>query len=91
MDQLDAAAASSVTSLKEQLHKVQQLLQEISQAQETQKQHLVNTKYQIRKMDVGKTEDFHKGLADRIGQRPVAAQRAHLLTAEFCRVAQSRL
>ena len=90
-DQLDAAVASSTASLMEQLHKVQQLMQEISQAQDTLQQQRSNTKYQIRKMDVGSTDDFHKGLADRIGKRPIVAQCVHLLTVGFCRVAQSGL
>jgi hypothetical protein len=87
-DQLDAAAAASTSSLMDQLHKVQQLMQEVSQAQDTLEEQRSNTKYQIRKMDVGSTDDFHKGLADRIGKRSVVAQRVHLLTVEFCRVAQ---
>ena len=70
-DQLDAAAASSTTSLREQLRKAQQLLQEINQAHEALAEQLSNTKYQIRKMDAGTTDDFHKGLADRIGYYPV--------------------
>ena len=89
--QLDAAAAASTASLQEHLRKVQQLLVEINQAQATQKELHANTKYQIRKMDVGSTEHFHKGLADRIGKRPVVAQLAGLLSAVFCRVAQSGL
>ena len=88
-DQLDAAVASSTASLMEQLHKVQQLMQENSQAQDTLEEQRSNTKYQIRKMDVGSTDDFHKGLADRIGKRPAVAQCVHLLTVGFCRVAQS--
>ena len=90
-DQLDAAAASSAASLKEELRKVQQLLQEISQAHEALAEQLSNTKYQIRKMDVGSTDDFHKGLSDRIGKRAFVAQFVYLLTAESCRVAESGL
>ena len=71
--QLDAAAAASTASLQEQLRKAQQLLVEINNAQAAQKELHANSKYQIRKMDVGSTEDFHKGLADRIGNRPVVA------------------
>ena len=78
-DQLDAAAASSVASLKQQLHSAQQLLQEIHQAQQTLNQQLGNSKYQIRKMDVGSTHDFHKGLADRIGKRPLIRQLSRVL------------
>ena len=73
-DQLDAAAASSAASLKEELRKAQQLLQEICQAHEALAEQLSNTKYQIRKMDVGSTDDFHKGLSDRIGKRALVAQ-----------------
>jgi hypothetical protein len=75
-DQLDAAAASSAASLKEQLRKAQQQLQEICQAHDALAEQLSNTKYhnQIRKMDVGSTDDFHKGLADRIGKRAFVAQ-----------------
>jgi hypothetical protein len=87
--QLDAAAAASTASLQEELRKVQQLLVDIDKAQAKQQALHANTKYQIRKMDVGSTEHFHKGLADRIGKRPVVAQLACLLIAAFCRVAQS--
>ena len=73
-DQLDAAAASSAAWLKEELRKAQQLLQEICQAHEALAEQLSNTKYQIRKMDVGSTDDFHKGLSDRIGKRALVAQ-----------------
>ncbi len=90
-DQLDAAVASSTTSLKEQLRKAQQLLQEINQAHEALKEQLSNTKYQIRKMDVGSTDDFHKGLADRIGNFPVLVKFVYWFTAVFGRVAQSGL
>ena len=90
-DQLDAAAASSAASLKEQLRKAQQLLQEICQAHDALKDQLGNTKYQIRKMDVGSTDDFHKGLADRIGNFPVLVQFVHWFTAVFGRVTQSGL
>ena len=71
--QLDAAAASSAASLKEELRKAQQLLQEICQAHEALAEQLSNSKYQIRKMDVGSTDDFHKGLSDRIGKRAFVA------------------
>ena len=87
-DQLDAAADASVVSMKEQLHKVQQLLLEIDQAQETLKKQNSNTKYQIRKMDVGSTDDFHKGLADRIGKCPLVRQLTFLLTAACDRLGQ---
>jgi hypothetical protein len=86
--QLDAAAAASASVLKTQLREVQKLLQTINQAQESLKEQLSNSKYQIRQMDVGTTDDFHNGLADRIGElccrrRPPADSRAVL-----CRVAQ---
>jgi hypothetical protein len=42
-------------------------------------------------MDVGTTDDFHKGLSDRIGERTFVAQVVYLLTAESCRVAESGL
>jgi hypothetical protein len=61
------------------------------QAQDALEEQRSNTKYQIRKMHVGSTDDFHKGLADRIGKRPVVAQRVPLLTVGFRRVAQSGL
>ena len=60
--------------MKEELRKAQQLLQEICQAHEALAEQLSNTKYQIRKMDVGSTDDFHKGLSNRIGKRAVVAQ-----------------
>ena len=86
-EQLDAASAASATLLKEQLRKVQQLLLQISQAREALLEQQSNSKYQIRQMDVGTTDDFHNGLADRIGElccrRPPADSRAVL-----CRVAQ---
>ncbi len=65
--QINAATAASATSLREQLHKVQQLLQEINQAQEALLEQASNTKYQIKKMEVGSITDFHEGLIDRIG------------------------
>ena len=72
--QLNAAVTASIASLQEELRRVQQLLVDINKAQAKQKESHANTKYQIRKMDVGSTEHFHKGLADRIGARPVVAQ-----------------
>ena len=60
--------------MKEELRKAQQLLQEICQAHEALAEQLSNTKYQIRKMDVVSTDDFHKGLSDRIGMRAFVAQ-----------------
>jgi hypothetical protein len=68
--QIDSATVASARSLKEQLHKVQQLLQQISQAQEAVLEQASNTKYQIRKMEVGSIDHFHKGLTDRIGEWP---------------------
>jgi len=67
-EQLDAASAASTTLLKEQLRKVQLLLKQISQAQTAQLEQASNTKYQIRKMEVGLIDHFHKGLTDRIGE-----------------------
>jgi hypothetical protein len=55
--QLDAAAAASASVLKTQLREVQKLLITINQAQESLKQPLGNSKYQIRQMDVGTTDD----------------------------------
>jgi len=88
--QIDAATAASARSVKEQLHKVQQLLQQISQAREALLEQASNTKYQIRKMEVGSIGDFHKGLTDRIGELP-SCRCASFLTAVCCRVAQSGL
>jgi hypothetical protein len=89
-EQLDAASTASSTLLKEQLRKVQLLLQQISQAQEALLEQQSNTKYQIRKMEVGSIGDFHKGLTDRIGEWP-SCRGASFLTAVCCRVAQSGL
>ena len=70
-EQLDAAAAASIATLKGQLHKVQQQLQQINQAQDALNEQLQLSqepgKYQIRKMDAGKIENFHLGLTSRIG------------------------
>ena len=88
--QIDAATAASARSLKEQLHKVQQLLLQISQAREALLEQQSNTKYQIKKMEVGLIEHFHKGLTDRIGEWP-SCRGASFLTAVCCRVAQSGL
>ncbi len=90
--QLDAAAAASAFVLKGQLCEVQKLLHKINQAQESMKEQLSNSKYQIRKMDVGSIDDFHKGLADRIGKCHFGAQFvfSHSLV-EFGRVTQSGL
>jgi hypothetical protein len=75
--QLDAVAAASMSSLKEQLHKVQQLLRGINQAQQALKDQLNNDpgKYQICKMKGGSIDHFHKGLTDRIGKRHTALRR----------------
>ena len=89
--QLDAAASASAAAVKAKLCEVQELLHKISVAEERLKEQLVNTKYQIRQMDVGSTDDFHNGLADRIGRRAVALRCVHLLIAGVGRVAQSRL
>jgi hypothetical protein len=89
--QLDAAASASAAAVKAKLCEVQELLHKISVAEERLKEQLVNTKYQIRQMDVGSTDDFHKGLADRIGRRAFALRCVHLLIAGVGRVAQSRL
>ncbi len=88
--QIDAATAASARSLKEQLHKVQQQLLQISQAQEALLEQQSNSKYQIRKMEVGSIDHFHKGLTDRIGEWP-SCRCASCLTAICCRVAQSGL
>ena len=87
-EQIDAATAASARSLKEQLHKVQQLLQKINQAQEALLEQASNTKYQIKKMEVGSIDHFHKGLTDRIGEWP-SCRCASFLTAVCCRVTQS--
>ena len=89
--QLDAAASASAAAVKAQLCEVQTLLRNISVAEERLKEQLVNTKYQIRQMDVGSTDDFHQGLADRIGMRAFVVRFVHLLIAGIGRVAQSRL
>jgi hypothetical protein len=81
-EQLDAASAASTTLLKEQLRKVQQLLQQINQAQEALLQQARNTKYQIKKMEVGSIDHFHTGLTERIGMLP-SCRCASFLTA-FC-------
>ncbi len=85
-EQLDAASTASTILLKEQLRKVQQLLLQISQAREALLEQASNTKYQIRKMEVGSIGDFHKGLTDRIGEWP-SCRCASFLTAICCRVA----
>jgi len=68
-DQLHAAAAASAVVLQQQLFKLQQLLQDISRAQDNLKEQLDKEpgKYQIKKMEVGSIDDFHRGLTDRIG------------------------
>jgi hypothetical protein len=88
--QIDAATAASARSVKEQLLKVQQLLLQISQAREALLEQQSNSKYQIRKMEVGSIDHFHKGLTDRIGEWP-SCRCASCLTAVCCRVAQSGL
>ena len=69
VDQLDAAASASMTSLKEKLRHAQQQLQAINFAQEKVRDQLNKEpgKYQIRKMEMGSIDDFHKGLTHRIG------------------------
>ena len=66
-EQLDATAAASASAVKEKLRELQTLLHTINHARKSLKEQLGNSKYQIRTMDVGTTDDFHKGLADRIG------------------------
>ena len=54
---------------------MQQQLLEINQAHDALKEQLKKEpgKYQIRKMEVGDINHFHKGLTDRIGTLPPAA------------------
>jgi hypothetical protein len=81
LDDLDAAAAASAASLKDQLHKLQQQLLQILSAQDTLNEQLDKEpgKYQIRKMGAGSIEHFHSGLTDRIGKRCLAAFAFRLL------------
>jgi hypothetical protein len=71
LEDLDAAAAATAESLKDQLRKLQQLLLQIHSAQDSLQQQLDKEpgKYQIRKMGAGSIEHFHNGLTDRIGKR----------------------
>ena len=91
--QIDSATVASARSLKEQLLKVQQLLQKINQAQEALLEQASNTKYQIKKMEVGSITHFHKGLIDRIGACFLVCACALLDVTGVvsCRVAQSGL
>ncbi len=54
---------------------MQQQLLEVNQARDALKEKLNKEpdKYQIRKMEVGTINHFHKGLTDRIGALPPAA------------------
>jgi hypothetical protein len=74
-EQLDAAARASMSVLRDNLHKAQQQLCIINRAQNSMAESLNKEpgKYQIRKMEVGSTEDFHAGLTDRVGNCAVCA------------------
>jgi ankyrin repeat protein len=69
VEQLDAAASASMTYLKQTLRRAQQQLQVVKFAEEKIRDQLDKEpgKYQIRKMEVGSIDDFHKGLTHRIG------------------------
>jgi hypothetical protein len=68
-----AAVDASVGSLKQQLLRMHREVQEKCDAK-LQLEQLVQSgleKYSIRKMATGSIDDFHKGLADRIGETVV--------------------
>ena len=93
-EQLDAATSASMKFLRENLRKAHQQLCDINQAQDSMKEELNKEpgKYQIRKMEVGLTEDFHAGLTDRIGNCAVRAAcplRSRFLTSHCGRISQS--
>ena len=93
-EQLDAATSASVSSMRDNLRKAHQQLCDISHAQDSMKEELNKEpgKYQIRKMEVGSTEDFHAGLTDRIGNCAVRAAcplRSRFLTSHCGRISES--
>ncbi len=94
VQQLDAATSASMISLRDSLRKAHRQLCDINQAQDIMQEELDKEpgKYHIRKMEVGSTVDFHKGLTDRIGNCSLHAAGRLIfcvLTAHFCRVSQS--
>ena len=80
-----------MSSMRDNLRKAHQQLRDINQAQHSMKEELNKEpgKYQIRKMEVGSTEQFHAGLTDRIGNCDVPRFRFRFLTSQCGRIAQS--
>jgi hypothetical protein len=83
-EQMRAAVTASTIAIEKQLHHVQQLLEQINNAQEKLQAQLDQEpgKYHIRKMEIGTVEDFHKGLTDRVGSPNLDYERA--MMAEHC-------
>ncbi len=83
-EQVRAAVTASTISIEKQLRHVQQLLEQINDAQEKLQVQLDQEpgKYQIRKMEIGSVEDFHKGLTNRIGSPNLDYEKA--MFAEHC-------
>ena len=66
-----AAVDASVESLKQQLLLMHREVKDVVRAKVKLEESLQNgsDKYSIRKMATGSIDDFHKGLADRVGER----------------------
>jgi hypothetical protein len=66
-----AAVDASVESLKHQLLRVHREVKDVAHAKLKLEEALKNglDKYSIREMKTGSIDDFHKGLADRVGEQ----------------------
>jgi hypothetical protein len=78
---LSAAVDASVDTLKQQLLQVHREVKESVESKQQLEESLKNglEKFSIRKMATGSIDDFHKGLADRIGKNSSRVLRFYLL------------
>ena len=76
-----AAVDASVESLKQQLLLMHREVKDVVRAKVKLEESLQNgsDKYSIRKMATGSIDDFHKGLADRIGKTSSRASWSHCI------------
>jgi hypothetical protein len=79
-NELISAVNASVESLKQQLLHLHREVKDVALAKLNLEESLKNglEKYSIRKMATGSIDDFHKGLADRIGETSSRAFCLHL-------------
>ena len=83
-----AAVDASVESMKQQLLRAHREVAEAVHSKQQLEESLKNgmEKYSIRKMATGSVDDFHKGLADRIGEnkRACSAVVRYMSMCRFC-------